>query len=103
MAENEVSALIAQMRKCHDIAKEQSRPLCEEHRLEFKTMELMLLGIFAHRGPGYEITPEQALELATVMNEFRQSALADGAEEPPFEETWALARRLMDAPKPAKH
>ena len=100
MAENEITALITQMKKCNQIAKEQASPLSEQQRLEFKTVAAMVLSFAAHRGPGYEITKEQALELATAMIEFRETQIAQGIDAPPSEEAMALADKLMNAPKP---
>jgi hypothetical protein len=102
MAENEITALIAQIRKLVKLI-DQPAPLSEEQQLEFKTTEAMIRGLFAHRGPGYETTKEQALELATVMQEMRNVRQARGVEEAPFEEVLALAESLMSAPKPAKN
>lgn len=102
MAQNEIDALIVQMRKCNQIVK-QTTPFTEEQQLELKTIDAMILNVFAHRGPGYEITVEQARELATLMKEGRRLALARGVEPPSFEEAKGIADRLATAPRPERH
>lgn len=102
MAENEIDALIVQMRKCNDIVK-QTTPFTEEQRLELKTIDAMILNVFSHRGPGYEITVEQARELATLMAEGRRLGLARGVKPPSFEEAKAIVERVTKAPRPSKH
>lgn len=102
MPDDEITSLIAQIRKTLALLK-QPEPLSGEDAIEFQTCVAMLEGLFTHRGPGRNITNEQAMELASVMIEFREAAIAHGVEMPSFEESSALATELENAPKPTKN
>ena len=101
MSDDEITALIAQIRKTVALMK-QPEPLSEEDAVEFRACVAMLEGLSTHRGSGRDITNEQAIELATVMGEFREAAIAQGVEMPSFEESSAVATELTTAPKPTE-
>lgn len=102
MAENEVTAVIAQLRKTMAILKE-GKPLTPEQRREVELMEVMFTNMVSHRGPGYAITKEQALELATLMNEFRTASHEAGIGPASERDIKALAEQMMNAPPPTKN
>lgn len=85
MPEDGIAAVIAQIRKTIGLMK-QPEPFSEEDAVEFRTCVSMLEGLRTHRGPGRDITDTQAMELASVMSEFREAAIAHGVEMPSFDE-----------------
>ena len=107
MLENEADAVIAQMQRLlshFKSAKEQSEVSEEEKNkfsLDSRMSIVMLESLVSHRGP---ITPEQALELATLMNETRNLAEQfPGYKEPTLQELMVGAERLMNLQKPTSH
>lgn len=99
--DEEITALIAQVRKTVALVKRRE-PLSEEDANELRTCLAMFEGHSTDRGRGRNITNEQAAELATVMIEFREAAIAHGIEMPPFEDSSALATEPKNAPEPTK-
>jgi hypothetical protein len=103
MAENEVAALIAQIRKVLELIGKPG-PLSEEQKLEFRTAEALIVAFVSHRGADYpKLTREQALELATVMQQTREAAHAHSIQSAPLEDLRAKVRALIRAPAPEKN
>lgn len=104
VAENEIDAVLAQMRKCNHIVKEHRGSFAEEHHLAIQTMIALMDGFISHRGSGYPpMTKQQAREMATLMSEFRELSLAYGFEPMSLEKAKAVAERVKNAPKPTKN
>lgn len=99
--DDEITALIAQIRKTVALLKRRE-PLSEADANELRTCLAMFEGHSTGRGGGRNITNEQAAELASVMVEFREAAIAHGVEMPSVEESSTLATELENAPKPTK-
>jgi hypothetical protein len=94
MIEDEVTANIAQLQKVYEIA-ERGQPLTDEESLEFEKALVMSESMVSHRGPDFKITPEQALELVTVMRNIGNLREKLGIPEIPFEELLARTERFM--------
>ena len=99
--DDEITTLIAQVRKTVALLKRRE-PLTEADANELRTCLTMFEGHSKHRGRGGNVTNEQFAELASVMTEFREAAIAHGVEMPSFDESSTLATELRDAPKATK-
>ena len=93
-ADHDVTALTAQIRKTVDLMKRRE-PLSEEDASELRTCLAMLEGQSKAR---LRMTDEQAEELASVMDAFREAAIATGVQLPSFEESSPLATDVESAP-----
>jgi hypothetical protein len=104
MFEDEVPAVIAQVRKVLELMRTHRRgPLSEDQQLEFSKLEALFESMVSHRGPGYPMTEEQALELATLMKEVSDQRESMGLPETPVDELVKGANRLLNLPKPVKN
>ncbi len=103
MFEDEVPAVIAQLRKVLQLMTTHSGPLSEEQQLEFSKLSALFESMVSHRGPGYPMTEEQALELATLMKEVSELRESMGIPDAPVDEIVKGAKRLLNLPKPVRN
>jgi 3-hydroxyacyl-CoA dehydrogenase len=77
--------------------------LSEEQRAEVRLVETMFVNMAGHRGPGFEMTKAEALELAHVLMEIRQLCEARGFAVPSLEESMRTADWLFNRPPATKN
>ena len=101
MAEDEIEAVLAQLRKVVGLMKREDE-LTDEERNEFELAAVLMKTMMSHRR-SLTITPAQALEMATLINETTRLGAEKGILEMPFEEGMAAAQQLLDIPEPTKN
>lgn len=97
----EIPAVLAHMRKVL-LLLQRREPLSKEDDLQVRMMEPMLLNVFAHRKKG-DMSYEQALEMAKIMQEYRELRLSLGIPAPTDEELLPKAEAILNMARPVEN